>query len=75
MMLSLPSKCRMTSAQGRTNRSNARANMVKTSAGRARSARNALRHGLNVPIADLECFRPKWNGSPKRSAAPTVTRS
>ena len=43
-----------------TNRANARASSgPKTSAGRARSARNALRHGLNVPIADLEVFSPE----------------
>jgi hypothetical protein len=51
----------MTSARKvRTNRANARASSgPKTSAGRARSARNALRHGLNVPIADLEVFSPE----------------
>ena len=51
----------MTSARKvRTNRANARASTgPKTSAGRARSARNALRHGLNVPIADLEVFSPE----------------
>jgi hypothetical protein len=44
----------------RTNRANARASSgPKTLAGRARSARNALRHGLNVPIADLEVFSPE----------------
>ena len=44
----------------RTNRANARASSgPKTSAGRVRSARNALRHGLNVPIADLEVFSPE----------------
>jgi hypothetical protein len=44
----------------RTNRANARASTgPKTSAGRVRSARNALRHGLNVPIADLEVFSPE----------------
>ena len=31
----------------------------KTSAGRARSARNALRHGLNVPIAEFDVFSPE----------------
>jgi len=48
----------MTSARKvRTNRANARASTgPKTSAGRARSARNALRHGLKVSIADLEVF-------------------
>jgi hypothetical protein len=58
-----------------TNLTNARASTgPKTSAGRARSARNALRHGLNVPIADLEVFSPEverlaeaiggwWSGS------------
>ena len=51
----------MTSARKvRTNRANARASSgPKTSAGRARSARNALRHGFNVPIADLEVFSPE----------------
>ena len=51
----------MTSARKvQTNRANARASSgPKTSAGRARSARNALRHGLNVPIADLEVFSPE----------------
>ena len=51
----------MTSARKvRTNRTNARASTgPKTSAGRARSARNALRHGLNVPIADLDVFSPE----------------
>jgi hypothetical protein len=43
-----------------TNRANARASTgPKTSAGRTRSARNALRHGFNVPIADLEVFSPE----------------
>jgi hypothetical protein len=51
----------MTSARKvRTNRANARASTgPKTSAGRARAARNALRHGFNVPIVDLEVFSPE----------------
>src|SRR6478735_2243599 len=51
----------MTSARKvRTNRTNLRAcTGPNPSAGRARSARNALRHGLNVPIADLEVFSPE----------------
>ena len=69
----------MTSARKvRIDRANARASSgPKTSAGRARSARNALRHGLNVPIADLEVFRARSrNGSPRCSAAASpVTRS
>src|SRR5436190_22538316 len=51
----------MTSVRkAQSNRTNARASTgPKTSAGRPQSARNALRHGLNVPIADLEVFSPE----------------
>jgi hypothetical protein len=50
----------MSSRQLRANRANAAASMgLKTKAGKARSAKNALRHGLNVLVATDPALAPQ----------------
>ena len=50
----------MSSRQLRANRANAAASMgLKTKAGKARSAKNALRHGLNVLVATDPSLAPQ----------------
>jgi len=57
----------------RANQANARASSgPRTAAGKARSARNAKRHGLNVPIASEPALLPAVEALAQRIAGPAA---
>jgi hypothetical protein len=60
-----------TERQQRANRANAKSSTgPKTSAGKARAAQNAFRHGLNVPVLSEPSLAPEFEAIARRIAGP-----